>query len=149
MGSEGRRDPLIEDSLRVIDSVLKVDTPSGPCWRRYNFDGYGEREDGAPYIAWGKRRAWPLLTGERGHYELAAGRDVGRFIAAMENFAKPNGLLPEQVWDQPDLPAARMYLGRPTGAAKPLMWAQAEYVKLLRSISDQPVFDFIPEVANR
>ena len=36
-------DPLIEDSLRVVDAVLKVDTPFGPCWRRYNHDGYGQR----------------------------------------------------------------------------------------------------------
>src|SRR5437016_6222639 len=142
-------DPLVEDSLRVIDAVLKVDTPLGPCWRRYNFDGYGQREDGGPYQGWGKGRVWPLLTGERGHYELAAGRDVGRFITSMENFATSNGLLPEQVWDQPDLPAAHMYLGRPTGAAMPLMWAHAEYVKLLRSVRDQRVFDSIPEVANR
>ena len=69
-------DPLILDSLRVVDSVLKVDTPVGPCWRRYNHDGYGQRDDGGPYIGWGKGRAWPLLTGERAHYELAAGRDI-------------------------------------------------------------------------
>src|SRR5437773_6090685 len=148
-GIRDAHDPLIQDSLRVIDAVLKVDTPLGPCWRRYNFDGYGQREDGGPYQGWGKGRVWPLLTGERGHYELAAGRDVGRFITSMENFATSNGLLPEQVWDQPDLPAAHMYLGRPTGAAMPLMWAHAEYVKLLRSVRDQRVFDSIPEVANR
>jgi glucoamylase len=142
-------DPLVEDSLRVIDAVLKVDTSFGPSWRRYNHDGYGQRDDGAAYLGWGKGRAWPLLTGERGHYELSAGRDVRLFSTAMENFATPNGLLAEQVWDKPDNPVARMYLGRPTGAAKPLMWAQAEYIKLLRSIRDQRVFDFIPEVASR
>ena len=42
-----------------------------------------------------------------------------------------------------------MFLGRPTGSAMPLMWAHAEYIKLLRSVSDGRVFDLIPEVANR
>jgi len=142
-------DPLIEDSLRVVDAVLKVETPFGPCWRRYNHDGYGQREDGGPYQGWGKGRAWPLLTGERGHYELAAGHDVNPFIRAMEGFASPTGLLPEQVWDEPDRPEVHMSLGRPTGSAMPLMWAHAEYLKLLRSAFDGQVFDLIPEVAER
>src|SRR6266704_2094587 len=42
-----------------------------------------------------------------------------------------------------------MFLGRPTGSAMPLMWAHAEYIKLLRSVSDTRVFDMIPEVAKR
>jgi len=140
-------DPLIADSLRVIDAVLKVETPSGPCWRRYNHDGYGQRDDGGPFVGWGTGRAWPLLTGERAHYEFAAGRDVRPFVRAMEQFATGTGLLTEQVWDQPDRPALHMCLGRPTTAAMPLMWAHAEYIKLLRSIKDGKVFDFIPEVA--
>jgi glucoamylase len=142
-------DPLIEDSLRVIDAVLKTDFPAGPCWRRYNHDGYGQRDDGGPYVGWGRGRPWPLLTGERGHYELAAGRDVRPFLRAMENFATPTRLLPEQVWDQPDLPKALMFYGKPTGAAMPLMWAHAEYIKLLRSVADGRVFDLIAEVADR
>lgn len=73
-------DPLIEDSLKVVDSVLKVDFAGGPCWRRYTHDGYGQREDGGAFEGWGTGRPWPLLTGERGHYELAAGRDPTRFI---------------------------------------------------------------------
>jgi len=44
-------DSLVEDSLRVVDAILKVDTPCGPCWRRYNNDGYGERDDGRPIRA--------------------------------------------------------------------------------------------------
>ncbi len=142
-------DPLIMDSLRVVDALLKVQTPFGPCWRRYNHDGYGQRDDGGPFQGSGKGRAWPLLTGERGHYELAAGRDVKLFITAMEGFASPTGLLPEQIWDEPDRPEVHMFLGRPTGSAMPLMWAHAEYVKLLRSAYDGHVFDLIPEVANR
>ncbi|HSM84838.1 MAG TPA: glucan 1,4-alpha-glucosidase [Candidatus Limnocylindrales bacterium] len=140
---------LMEDSLRVIDSLLKVETPFGPAWRRYNNDGYGPHVDGRPYQGWGTGRAWPLLTGERAHYELAAGRDIGSYVAAMERFATQGGMLPEQVWDQPDIPAAGMYLGRPAGSATPLMWAHAEYIKLLRSLNDGAVFDLIPAVANR
>ena len=142
-------DPVILNSLKVVDAVLKVDTPLGPAWHRYNHDGYGQREDGGSYTGWGQGRAWPLLTGERAHFELAAGRDVKPFIRAMERLASPTGLLPEQVWDEQDKPNQHMFLGRPTGSAMPLMWAHAEYVKLLRSASDGHVFDLIPEVASR
>jgi glucoamylase len=141
--------PVILDSLRVVDSVLKVDTPFGPCWHRYNHDGYGQREDGGPYAGWGKGRAWPLLTGERGHYALAAGEDVSLYLRAMEGFGGPTGLLPEQVWDETDRPEIEMCLGKPTGSARPLMWAHAEYVKLLRSAHDGQLFDLVPEVAQR
>lgn len=140
-------DPLIEDSLRVVDAVLKVETPAGPCWRRYNHDGYGQRPDGSPYQGWGQGRAWPLLTGERAHYELAAGRDISQLVRAMERFASSTGLLPEQIWDSQDLPEAYMFLGKPTGSAMPLMWAHAEYVKLLRSVFDGKVFDLCPAIA--
>ena len=142
-------DPLMVDSLHVVDAVLKVDTSFGPCWHRYNNDGYGQRDDGGPFVNWGKGRAWPLLSGERGHYELAAGHDTKRLIRAVEGFSSSTGLLPEQVWDEKDRPEIYMLLGRPTGSAMPLMWAHAEYIKLLRSVSDGRVFDLIPEVANR
>lgn len=142
-------DPVIVDSLRVVDAVLKADTPFGPCWHRYNHDGYGQREDGGPFQWSGKGRAWPLLSGERAHYELAAGRSAAPFIRGMEQFASPTGLLTEQVWDEADRLEQHLILGRPTGAAMPLMWAHAEYIKLLRSAADNQVFDFIPEVASR
>jgi glucoamylase len=142
-------DPIIVDSLKVVDSVLKVDTPFGPCWRRYNHDGYGQRENGGSFVGWGQGRVWPLLTGERGHYELAAGHDAKPFTRAMESFASSTGLLPEQAWDAADQPKVFMYRGRPTGSAMPLMWAHAEYIRLLRSVRDGKVFDLIPEVAQR
>jgi glucoamylase len=142
-------DPLIEDSLRVVDAVLKVDTPFGPCWRRYNHDGYGTLPDGGPFEGFGQGRAWPLLTGERAHYEFAAGRDVRPLIRTIEQFAFRGRMLPEQVWDSPDLESASMYFGKPAGSAMPLMWAHAEYVKLLRSVTDGQVFDLIPIVAER
>jgi len=140
---------VIIDSLRVVDAVLKVDTPFGPCWRRYNHDGYGQNDDGEPYDGWGKGRAWPLLTGERAHYELAAGRDVSLYVSAMEKFASNTGMLTEQIWDEADQIEKHMFLGRPTTAAMPLAWAHAEYIKLLRSIREGHAFDLIPEVAAR
>lgn len=147
-GIRSAGDPLIEDSLRVVDAVLKVDTPMGPCWRRYNHDGYGPASDGVPYSGWGQGRAWPLLTGERAHYEFAAGRPVKSYVNALERFAS-SGMLPEQVWDVAGIPGSIECVGRPAGSAMPLMWAHAEYIKLLRSIRDGEVFDLIPVVAER
>ncbi|QNI37746.1 glycoside hydrolase family 15 protein [Edaphobacter albus] len=142
-------DPLIVDSLKVVDHVLKVDTPFGPCWRRYNHDGYGQKKDGGPYDGWGQGRPWPLLTGERAHYELAAGKNCSKLTTAIEGFSSKGGMLPEQIWDEADLPSRRMYLGRSAGAAQPLVWAHSEYLKLLRSLADGEVFDRIPIVAER
>ena len=140
-------DPLIVDSLKVVDRVLKVETPKGPCWLRYNHDGYGQREDGGPFLGWGKGRAWPLLVGERAHYELAAGNDVRSLIATIERFASSGGMLPEQIWDEPDRNG--LVLGGPAGSAMPLVWAHSEYLKLLRSAHDGQVFDRIPVVEER
>jgi glucoamylase len=142
-------DAIIQDSLRVVDAVLKVETPYGPCWRRYNHDGYGQRADGGAYKYWGVGRAWPLLTGERGHYELAAGNDPGPYLGALEKFARGVGLIPEQIWDVPDLPAQHLHFGGGTGSAIPLLWAHAEYVKLRRSAADGKVFDLIEAAYDR
>jgi glucoamylase len=142
-------DPVVLNTLKVVDAVLGVDLPGSRCWRRYNHDGYGQRDDGGPYEGFGRGRAWPLLTGERGHYEIAAGRDASDQIRWMEGLATPTKMLPEQVWDQEDLPHAHMHKGKPTGSATPLLWAHAEYIKLLRSREAGKAFDLIPCVANR
>jgi glucoamylase len=142
-------DPLIVDSLKVVDSMLKRDLPQGPGWLRYNWDGYGQQADGAPYQGWGQGRVWPLLTGERAHYELAAGNDIAPLIRAYEGFATCGQMLPEQVWDKPDLPGTSLRFGRPAGSAVPLVWAHAEYLKLLRSAVDGKVFDRIDPVYAR
>jgi glucoamylase len=142
-------DPLIVDSLKVVDHCLKIESPYGACWRRYNHDGYGQKKDGGPYEGWGQGRAWPLLAGERAHYELAAGNDTSSFITAQERFSSIGGMLPEQIWDQPDMPAEGMYFGRSAGSAQPLVWAHSEYIKLLRSTVDGEVFDRISVVADR
>jgi glucoamylase len=123
-------DPLILQSITVIDRLLKADTPYGPAWHRYNGDGYGEHDDGAPYDGTGRGRLWPLLTGERGHYELAAGRDPLPYLQAMCGMASPLGLIPEQVWDGEAIPSRHLLFGRPSGAARPLAWAHAEFAKL-------------------
>jgi glucoamylase len=148
-GIRDPHDPLIVDSLRVVDAVLKVETPAGPCWRRYNHDGYGQRADGRSYQEWGTGRPWPLLTGERGHYELAAGRDPVPYVRALERFAVGIGLIPEQIWDQASVPEKLLRFGGPTGSALPLMWAHAEYIKLARSAADGRPFDLIEPVRAR
>jgi glucoamylase len=142
-------DPLIVDSLQVVDAVLKRELPQGPGWLRYNWDGYGQRPDGGPFQGWGQGRVWPLLTGERAHYELAAGKDIAALIDTYERFATCGQMLPEQVWDEADLPSASMRLGEPAGSAVPLVWAHAEYLKLLRSALDGKVFDRIDPVYER
>jgi glucoamylase len=124
--------------------VLKVDLGYGPGWRRYVGDHYGEYPDGRAFDhKGGVGRAWPLLAGERGHYELAAGRprEAERMLRLMEESATDTGLIPEQVWDADDIPEKGLFRGRPTTSACPLAWAHAEYVKLLRSLRDGEVFD--------
>lgn len=133
-------DPMILDSIKVIDAVLKVETPSGPCWHRYNGDGYGEHADGSAFNGAGRGRVWPLLTGERGHYELLAGRDPLPYLDAMLAMAGEGGLLPEQVWDSDAINARNLNPGKPTGSAMPLAWAHAEFVKLVFSyLTGEPV----------
>ncbi|MCC6472283.1 MAG: glycosyl hydrolase [Burkholderiales bacterium] len=128
-GLRGPAEALVRDTVAVIDALLAVATPCGPAWRRYNGDGYGEHEDGAPFDGSGCGRPWPLLTGERGHYELAAGRDPMRYLRAMAAMASAGGMLPEQVWDAAPIPARGLFPGRPSGSAMPLAWAHAEFVK--------------------
>lgn len=150
-GLRAADDPRVLNTVRVLDATLKVDTPGGPAWHRYNGDGYGEHADGSPFDGTGIGRAWPLLAGERAHYELAAGRrdEAEALVGVLERFAGPGNLLPEQVWDTADIPARGLYLGRPTGSAMPLVWAHAEYVKLRRSLHDGQVFDMPPQTVER
>ncbi|HWG19501.1 MAG TPA: glycoside hydrolase family 15 protein [Terracidiphilus sp.] len=142
-------DPLIVDSLKVVDAVLKRDLPQGPAWMRYNWDGYGDGPDGSPFESWGQGRPWPLLTGERAHYELAAGHDIAGLVRTYERFATSGQMMPEQVWDEADRPEHELYTGQPAGSATPLVWAHAEYLKLLRSALDGKVFDRVDLVYER
>src|SRR5947209_4541969 len=72
-----------------------------------------------------------------------------RASPALEKFANGSGLLPEQVWDSPDIPEKKLFFGRPPGSAMPLVWAHAEYVKLRRSLQDGRVFDMPQQAAHR
>jgi glucoamylase len=144
-------DPRILSTVKVIDATLKVETPRGPAWHRYQGDGYGEHADGSPFDGTGVGRAWPLLTGERAHYELAAGRThVAEHLAqALETIAGDAGLLPEQVWDSADIPARELFIGHASGSAMPLVWAHAEYLKLCRSLFGGHIFDQPPQTVER
>ena len=150
-GLRAADDPRIMNTVKAIDSLLKRDLPAGPYWYRYNEDGYGEREDGSAFNGAGIGRLWPLLTGERAHFELAAGRpdEAKRLLVALEASASPGGLLPEQIWDEADIPERELFLGRPTGSAMPLVWAHSEHIKLLRSLKDGAVFDMPPQTVAR
>lgn len=144
-------DPRIKNTLVAIDALLKTETPYGDLWHRYNRDGYGEHDDGRPFDGTGRGRGWPLLSGERGHYALAAG-DKARareLLETMANFANEGGMIPEQVWDAPDIPSLELFFGRPSGSAMPLVWAHSEYLKLCRSLHDGKIFDMPPQTHSR
>jgi len=145
-------DPRILNTIRVIDALLRVQLPQGSCWYRYNGDGYGEHEDGSPFNGTGIGRPWPLLAGERAHYELAAGRSqVAEELLSMMELCPVGAsrLLPEQVWDANDIPALELFRGKPSGSACPLVWAHAEYIKLRRSLRDGGIFDQPPQTVQR
>lgn len=150
-GLRAADDSRIENTVKVIDTLLKVELPTGPGWRRYNGDGYGEHEDGSPFDGTGIGRVWPLLIGERAHYELAAGRmaEAERLLRTLEACGSDGHLLPEQVWDADDVPRCELFRGRPSGSAMPLVWAHAEHVKLLRSLREERVFDMPPQPRKR
>jgi glucoamylase len=136
-------DPRILNTIKVVDALLRVQLPQGPCWYRYNGDGYGEHEDGSPFDGTGVGRPWPLLAGERAHYEIAAGRPQAaeELLRVMEFATEGGRLIPEQVWDSAAIRERELFPGKPTGSACPLVWAHSEYIKLRRSLRDGKVFD--------
>ena len=162
LGIKAPTDPLIEKSVKVIDEQLKVNTPNGEVFYRYNHDGYGEMADGRRWN-WdgkytGQGRPWPLLTGERGEYELALAESkvqspkskvqesAANFywktkakarLDAMLGFANEGLMIPEQVWDKPETPAnidkqfvPELKFGEGTGSATPLAWSMAQFIRL-------------------
>jgi glucoamylase len=150
-GLRAADDPRIRATLRVIDATLKAELPAGPCWYRYTDDGYGEHADGSPFDGTGTGRPWPLLCGERAHYEIAAGNIAGAesLLTTMEALTSRGGLLPEQVWDADDIPARELVRGAPSGSAMPLVWAHSEHIKLVRSLTEERVFDRPPQPVQR
>ncbi len=148
-GVRAHDDSHITKTLKLVDSLLRKEMPWGPLFYRYNGDGYGEKEDGSPFDGTGVGRPWPLLSGERGMYEALGRGNPDPYIKAMEGAANEGGILPEQVWDAPDIPEKGLFYGKGTGSAAPLMWAHAEYIKLLRTKADLKGCDIIPEVHER
>ena len=137
------QDPRILATLELIDKVLSVDLATGKGWRRYNSDGYGEHANGKPYNGTGEGHCWPLLAGERAHYELAAGNREGaeELCRTIGRQTSSCGMIPEQVWDGKDMPEHGLVNGRPSGSGMPLAWAHSEYVRLLCSLEKDCVWD--------
>jgi len=133
-------DPAVTNTLGVVDAQLGVPTANGFFWHRASFDGYGEKLNGDPWnfglpndslITRG--RAWPLLNGERGEYQIAAGQVAAarRQLATIARTAGPGEMLPEQVWDlQPPAGTNGFVPGRPTFSATPLAWTHAQFLRL-------------------
>jgi glucoamylase len=142
-GLRSAHDPRIVSTVRVIDGTLKKEISNGPVWFRYTDDGYGEHPDGRPFDGTGTGHGWPLLAGERAHYEIARGNfeEADRLRKTMERQSSAGGLIPEQVWDLNDIPEHDLFNGSPTGSGMPLVWAHAEYISLLRSLRDRQVWN--------
>jgi len=150
--------PLVTNSLKVTGATISAPTPSGTGIMRYNGDGYGDCElsvfedcqvNGQPWATTdeGTGHPWPVLSGENGEYQILAGGSsaLGGDLDFMLNSSSGVGLVPEQVWNYPDVPASPYGSdpatasigftdGQADGSAAPLTWAQAQ---LLRLISDQ------------
>nr|WP_157576348.1 glycoside hydrolase family 15 protein [Pseudoalteromonas sp. SW0106-04] len=159
-------DQSLVDNLRVKYTFTDEQGRAYPGWRRYGNDGYGEDEKrGSNYAESGNNtdgqrgRVWPFFTGERGHYEIAAANAVRggltaqdyqriqhTYVFGMEAFANKGMMLPEQVWDGVGVNPFGYELGEGTNSATPLAWTHAEYVKLLRSLTDKTVWDHYPIV---
>ena len=150
-GLRSPADPRIVSTVHVIDSTLKTMTTTGPVWHRYTHDGYGEHADGSPFDGTGKGRGWPLLAGERAHYEIAKGDfdAADKLRRVIEAQTSECGMIPEQVWDSSDIPKRHLFNGHPSGSGMPLAWAHSEYVKLLRSLKERRVWNVPPQTVQR
>ena len=126
----------ITNTITAVDSQIKVTTPEGPVWHRYNFDGYGETSSGGDYTGSGVGNPWPVLSGERGEYDVAAGNLTGAqsLLATMAGAANSGYQIPEQVWGG-STGTGGFTFGQPDNSATPLMWAMAQYVRLAIDIS--------------
>ncbi|HEX7338836.1 MAG TPA: glycoside hydrolase family 15 protein [Rhodanobacteraceae bacterium] len=149
LGLRAANDPRIVETTKLVDAVLRVDTPTGPFYHRYNEDGYGEHADGSAFDGTGTGRAWPLLTGERGHYAFLAGEDAMPYVKAMLASASRGGMIPEQVWDTDPIPEHYLEPGRPSGSAMPLVWAHGELIKLAATMQCGVPAEQLPAVATR
>ncbi len=131
LGIRPASDTTIAHSVEVVDSTIRVETPEGPAFYRYNHDGYGETFFGGPWQGRGVGRAWTLLAGERGEFEVARGGDPAPYLRAMLRFANAGGMIPEQVWDRADPSRGGFTFGAGTGSATPLVWSMAQLLRLV------------------
>ena len=74
---------------------------------------------------------------------------MARYLAAMLAMAGPGGMMPEQVWDADPIPAQYLAAGHPSGAAMPLVWAHAEFLKLVAAARDRQPIERLAVVAGR
>lgn len=176
LGIKSPNDPLIVKSLKVVDEVIRVKTPNGDGFYRYNNDGYGEMDDGRRWN-WdgkytGKGRLWALLSGERGQYELAkcyeflesdhkrsdakCGANGKNRLDAILNFANEGLMIPEQIWDKAEVPKnidrqfiPELKFGEGTGSATPLAWSMAQFIRLAINLQVGKNLDTPDVVYNR
>jgi glucoamylase len=143
LGVKRAHDRNVVSTLRVIDRDLRFSTSNGPFWHRSSFDGYGEKRDGSQWepVEPGSRltlgRGWPLLTGERGEYALAAGQPAQPYLTTMAKAAHAQSrFMAEQVWDHrpPARRGPRFRPGENTFSATPLAWSHGQFVRLAWSI---------------
>lgn len=135
--------PYITLSPPIIDSTISQTINGNQYWYRYNHDGYGETSSGGNFNGAGIGRLWPIFSGERGLYNIAAGNSADAALTAMTASENGSGMIPEQVWDNA---APSGYTpGKPTKSMNPLNWAMGEFITLLFSASSQTVAD-IPSI---
>lgn len=161
LGVKSPTDPTIVGSLPELDAVLRQNIPGkGSAWFRYNFDGYGEADDGSAWQGTGGHgRLWPIFTAERGIYEVAragSGASGARFLDMLRAFATPEGFIPEQVWNtsavitgEPVQTPPGREPGTPTDSIAPLSWAMGEYISLLASVRAGRIVDIPESVCRR
>lgn len=170
LGIKSPADKIIQNSIKVVDQVIRVNTPNGEGFYRYNLDSYGEPDNGQRWNwdgKWtGKGRLWALLSGERGQYELAFApfgsstpvtepkehsitleahlrmKAMSR-LSTMAQFANDGLMIPEQVWDSPNIPKnidrqfiPELKFGEGTGSATPLAWSMAQFIRLAVNLKE-------------
>ena len=149
LGIRPADDPTVERSLKIIDSAIRIETPNGPSFHRYNHDGYGETFFGGPWLGEGIGRLWPIFSGERGEYEIAVGHNPTPYLEAMLHFANSGGMIPEQVWDRADPTASGFVFGAGTGSATPLAWSMAQFIRLVVDAEEKRIVEQPSIVAER
>lgn len=148
LGLRSPNDHHILETVKVTEKILRTQTPSGVSYRRYNEDGYGEDASGMPWTGIGTGRPWPLLTAERGHLAAQQGIGVRPWLEYMMKMTGHGGLIPEQIWDGDPKPPL-LKPGKPTGGAMPLVWAHAEFLKLLRVATSKTPIEMLGCVRQR